>query len=230
MESATPDGPAGPTPRRRRRPPLRRWHTRFRSTLRRLNRIVTWARRALAAVEQSHYRRFLISFVAGIAVLAAMRVEAINQSIFGQPDRQMMDSAFQIRTDQETGGDPALFIDIDDSTIAGIRSANGPTRAPAATAPRGILADVLEYIRTAPPNKGAQTVVVDVDLATPTPGDEAGAAKLHKVLADWAQTPSAPPLILARQSFPEAVLGGQGDGLVLPTTDYDDVVTPAPNI
>jgi hypothetical protein len=231
MESPTPDGPSGPAPRpRRQRPPLHRWRTRARSWARWLGRLFAWIQRALSAVEQSHYRRFLVSFVAGIVVLGAMRVPEINRSIFGEPDRQMMDSAFQIRTDRTTGGDPALMIDIDDSTIASVQGTSGPPRAPAATAPRAILADVLEYIRTAPPGKGALAVIVDMDLATPTPGDEAGVAKLHKVMEDWAKTPSAPELLLARQSFPEAIYGGQGAGLILPATDFDDIVNPAPNM
>jgi hypothetical protein len=74
-------------------------------------------------------------------------------------------------------------------------------------------------------------VIVDVDFATPTPGDDAGAADLHKVLAAWAQTPSAPPLLLARQSFPASAITSDTSGkLLLPATDYDDVVVPAPNI
>lgn len=175
-------------------------------------------------------RRFIVSFLAGLVVLGAMRIPAVNRSMFGQPDREMMQSAFKMRADLIRKGDPAMLIDVDDQTISSVGSAAGPPRAPSATAPRGVIADTLDYIRTAPDGKGAQAVVVDVDFATPTPGDEAGAAKLHKVLDDWSRTPSAPPLILARQAFPDSVLGGDGSSIVLPVTDYDDVVTPAPNI
>jgi hypothetical protein len=66
-------------------------------------------------------------------------------------------------------GDPALFIDIDDQTIAGAMSPTGPKKAPLATAPRGVIADALEYVRAAPPGKGAAAAILDTDLATPTP-------------------------------------------------------------
>jgi CHASE2 domain-containing sensor protein len=176
-------------------------------------------------------RRFIVSFLAGLVVLGAMRVPAINRSMFGQPDREMMQSAFKMRADLIRKGDPAIMVDVDDQTISAVGAgAAGPARAPSATAPRGVIADTLDYIRTSPAGKGPKAVVVDVDFATPTPGDEAGAAKLHKVLDDWGHTPTAPPLILARQAFPDSVLGGDGSAIVLPVTDFDDVVVPAPNI
>jgi hypothetical protein len=187
-------------------------------------------RRLAMTIERGHYRRFLISFIAGILVLAAMNVPEINRSMFGEPDRQMMATAFQIRADLLRRGDPALFIDIDDQTIAGAMSPTGPKKAPLATAPRGVIADALEYVRAAPPGKGAAAAILDTDLATPTPGDEAGAAKLRQELAAWAKTPSAPELMIIRQSFPEATFGGEGDKLILPSTDYDDIVDAAPNI
>ncbi len=193
-----------------------------------------WARAWVLArhigVRLGGSRRFIVSFLAGLAVLGAMRVPAVNRSMFGQPDREMMQTAFKMRADLIRRGDPAMMIDVDDQTISSLGKTTGPPRAPLATAPRGIVADTLDYIRKAPPGKGAKAVIVDVDFATPTPGDEAGAAKLHKVLADWAQTPSAPPLMLARQAFPDSVLGGDGSAIVLPVTNFDDVVVPAPNI
>jgi CHASE2 domain-containing sensor protein len=239
MESADPPPEHGrgghraapPKPKRRRRRPLarnvRRHAGRFTRTLR---QTLVSIHRTVTAVERSHYRRFILSFIAGLVVLGAMRIPWVNESAFGEPDRQMMEMAFKIRADLIHGGDPALLVDIDDDTIASVRDTTGPPRAPAATAPRMILANVLEYIRTSPAQQAPQVVVMDVDLATPTPGDEAGAVKLHQVLADWAKTPSAPPLILARQSFPASLMGGQPGALILPATDFDDVVTPAPNI
>jgi len=220
-------------PRRRRakrKRPTTAWQRRLRRIEKRARQVLAFGRRTFTAIERSHYRRFLISFIAGLVVLGAMRVPAINRSMFGEPDRLMMETAFKMRADLVTGGDPALLIDIDDQTISDIRQTGGAVRAPSATAPRGVLADTLEYIRTAPPGVGAQAVIVDIDLATPTPGDEANAAKLHEVLAAWARTPSAPPLMLARQSFPDSLMGGDGNHLVLPASDYDDVVDPAPNI
>jgi hypothetical protein len=155
----------------------------------------------------------------------------VNHSFVGEPDRQMMTMALKIRAEQVAAEDPALLIDIDDNTIVGTMPQTGPPRAPLATAPRGVVAKVLDYILHAPPGRGAKVVIVDVDFATPTPGDEAGAADLHKVLAEWAQTPSAPPLLLGRQSFPaSAITNDQSGKLLLPATDYDDVVVPAPNI
>lgn len=224
------------TAKPRRKPRPNRWRNRWKRVRSAIRSAQAWSIRSFRAVDRSHYRRFLVSFVAGLAVLGAMRVPQINRSMFGQPDREMMQMAFKIRADLETGGDPVLMLDVDDNTIAGADSARGgPLRAPLATAPRGIVADALEYIRTAPPGRGAQAVIVDVDFATPTPGDEAGAAKLHEVLERWSHTPSAPPLMLARQAFPASVLKG-GDGqanptsVIIPSTDFDDVVGPAPNI
>jgi hypothetical protein len=211
-----------PRPHRRRRLPS--------VVVRALRAQASRIRRLALTIERGHYRRFLISFIAGILVLAAMNVPAINRSMFGEPDRQMMQTAFKIRADLLRRGDPGLFIDIDDQTIAGAMPAAGPRFAPLATAPRGVIADALEYVRAAPPGKGAAAVILDTDLATPTPGDEAGAAKLHQELAAWAKTPSAPELMIIRQSFPEATFGGEGDKLILPTTNYDDIVDQAPNI
>ncbi len=232
-----PRRPAAMKPRRavakRRRSAPKRARTRWKKTTANLKRAGRWLVRSARAVDRSHYRRFIVSFVAGLVVLGAMRVDTINRSMFGDPDRAMMEMAFKIRADQETSGDPVSLIDIDDATIAAINpETKGQIRAPLATAPRGVVADVLEYIRTAPPGRGARGVIVDVDFATPTPGDEAGAAKLHDVLMAWAHTPSAPKLMLARQSFPRVVFTGndQDTQLVLPSTAYDDIVGNAQNI
>ena len=212
-----------PSPRRR------HWHGWMAVVARALRTEASTLRRLVLTIERGHYRRFLVSCLAGILVLGMMRVPMINRSMFGEPDRQMMETAFKMRADLLQGADPALFIDIDDQTIAAAMPP-GPHRVPLATAPRGVIADVLDYLRSAPPGRGAAVVVLDTDLATPTPGDDAGAAKLHKVLADWARTPSAPELLIARQSFPEATFGGSGNKLILPTSDYDRIVDPAPNI
>lgn len=190
----------------------------------RINRL----RRIFVRVSRSAWRRFIISSVVGLAVLGLMRIPQVDATMFGQPDREMMETAFKMRADLKGGmADPALLIDIDDDAIAG--SMPKPEQgqlppAPSATTPRTIIADVLEYIRTAPPNQAAKVVIVDTDIATPTPGDEEGVVKLREVLSKWAATPGVPVLLLARQSFPEAVYGGGGDALILPTSPYDDIV------
>ena len=76
-----------------------------------------------------------------------------------------------MRADLFAGGDPALLIDIDDQTIPQPASRRpGRASAPMATAPRGVIADALEYVRAAPPGKGAAAAIVDIDLATPHAG------------------------------------------------------------
>lgn len=192
-------------------------------------------RRLFVRISRSHWRRFIVSSIVGLIVLFAMRLPQVDRSMLGQPDREMMETAFKIRADLGGGtADPALFIDIDDRSIANTLlppAAPGQMPpAPAATTPRMILADVLEYIRSAPPNEAAKAVIVDLDVATPTPGDEAGVARLREVLYAWARTPGAPALIIGRQAFPDQVYGEEGDGLILPASPVDDIVDPAPNI
>lgn len=186
----------------------------------------------IARVERSHWRRFIVSSVAGLLILGAMRVPLVDRSMLGDLDRAMMQTAFKMRADVVAGaGDPITFIDIDDQTIASrLTRVPGGFPSPPATAPRDVVAGVLEYIRTSPAGRGARVTLVDVDLATPTPGDEAAVAHLREVLTAWAHTPSAPPLLLARESYPARIVGGQGDSLVLPVSPFDDIVNPAPNI
>ncbi|MDB5432343.1 MAG: hypothetical protein JWP35_3459 [Caulobacter sp.] len=190
----------------------------------RINRL----RRIFVRVSRSAWRRFIISSVVGLAVLGLMRIPQVDATMFGQPDREMMETAFKMRADLKGGmADPALLIDIDDDSLAGtlpkVEPGGFPT-APPATTPRAMVADVLEYIRTAPAGEAPKVVLVDMDVATPTPGDEEAAAKLRGVLVAWNQTPTAPPLVLARQSFPEVVYGGTGNKLILPATIIDDLV------
>lgn len=185
-------------------------------------------------VEKSTWRRFIVSFVMGLLVLAAMRVPLVDRSILGQLDREMMQMAFKMRADLISGSaDPVFFIDVDDTTVAqNVATTANVWPAPPATTSRAVVADVLEYLRTAPPGQRPKVIIVDVDLATPTPGDETEVARLRDVLAAWAaMRQDAPPLLLARESFPKSVLGGEGSQLVLPTTPYDDIVSdPAANI
>jgi CHASE2 domain-containing sensor protein len=195
---------------------------------------INHVRRLFVRISRSHWRRFIVSSVVGLMILGVMRLPAVDRSMLGQPDREMMETAFKMRADLGGGvADPALLIDIDDSSLAGslpqAAQGNMPA-APSATTPRAIVADVLEYIRTAPANEAPKAVLLDMDVATPTPGDEAGVAKLRTVLDAWARTPTAPMLAMSRESFPDNVYGGQGNSLVLPATPYDDIVWPASNI
>ena len=193
-----------------------------------VRRVPHWITR----VERSHWRRFIVSTIAGLLILGVMRVPLVDRSMLGDLDRDMMQTAFKMRADVVTGvGDPVAFIDVDDATIAsGLRAPPGQYASPPATAPRAIIAGVLEYLRTSPPGRGPRVVLVDVDLATPTPGDEAAVARLREVLTAWANSPNAPPLLLARESYPSRILGGGGNGLVLPASPIDDIVNPAPNM
>ena len=144
----------------------------------------------------------------------------------------MLSNAFKIRADVIVGhGDPAVLLDIDDRTLRDQQYQPLPSGwEPNASAPRALIAELLEYVRAAPAAKAPKAVVVDVDLGAPTPGDAAGVDKLKKALTDWAATPTAPTLIIAREAFPPSVVGLQGSVLALPTTAYDDVVATAPNI
>jgi CHASE2 domain-containing sensor protein len=197
-------------------------------------------------------RRAAISFTIGLIVLLAVQIPAVEQSFLGAPDREMMETAFKIRADVTAGvAEPVLFLDFDDRTIGKIT--NAPFSAPPVATPREVIAELLDFIRTAPPADAPRVVVLDVDIAqgtlsaaeAPTPGltkpatvnpdlpDAAlppDVAALKGALSRWASTRTAPPLIIARQSYPNLALGLPGQGLALPDTPYDAVVAAGPNI
>ncbi|HEY3888260.1 MAG TPA: CHASE2 domain-containing protein [Caulobacteraceae bacterium] len=176
-------------------------------------------------------RRAVISFSAGLIVLLLIQIPAVEQSFLGAPDRQMMDTAFKLRADLIRGtADPILFIDIDDRTISQLGTKPGSFDLPPATTPRALMADLLEFIRTAPPAQAPRVVILDVDIAQPAPDGPDAIAQLQKELAAWATTPSAPPLIISRQPYPGAALGMDTPAQVLPTSPYDATVQAAPNI
>lgn len=187
--------------------------------------------REIAVDVARYWPRALITFLAGALVLVLLRQPIVEQSLLGQPDRQMLNTAFYLRTDVFVGdGDPALLIDIDNATIAGFQShALSQGREPSPSASRGLIADLLRYTLAAPPGREPKAVILDVDLAAPT-DDPAGEAKLHGVLADWAADPAAPTLIISRESFSPDLLGGEGSVRGLPTSAYDDIVSKAGNI
>jgi hypothetical protein len=188
--------------------------------------------RDIAADVAKYWPRALITFLAGAVVLVLIRYPFFEQSILGEPDRDMMTTAFRLRTDVYIGkGDPVLLIDIDNATIAQIAARTlAPGREPSASAPRGLVADLLQYVLAAPGGRGAKVVMLDVDVAAPTKGDEEGEAKLRKAFADWAANPQAPTLVISREAFPPELVGGAGSVPVLPTSDYDDIISKAPNI
>ena len=190
------------------------------------------AARETALEVASYWRRALLTFLAGFAVLLALHDPLVEQSVVGQLDRSMTTTAFNLRADVFVGkGDPVLLMDIDNATIAAYQAeALIPGREPSASASRGLLADLLRYVLAAPPGRGPKVVMLDVDLAAPTAAEPDGVARLHKVLADWAANPGAPPLIVSRESFAPDLLGGVGQVRGLPTSVYDDVVDTAPNI
>ncbi len=190
------------------------------------------ALRDVAADVAKYWPRALITFLAGAVVLVLIRYPLFEQSILGEPDRDMMTTAFRLRTDVFVGkGDPVLLLDIDNATMAEVAAHTlAPGREPPASAPRGLVADLLQYILAAPPGRGAKVVMLDVDVAAPTSGDPEGEARLHKAFAAWAADPQAPTLVISREAFPPELVGGSGPVPVLPTSDYDDIINKAPNI
>lgn len=194
---------------------------------RRRHGIGVWVRR----LRRAHLFRFVVAFLAGVVVVLAMRIPQVQASFLGEPDRQMLEMAFKIRSDLVRKATPVLFLDIDDPTVGRQRTAApGIAQAPPATAPRGVVANLLNYVLDAPPGRAAKVVILDVDLATPTPGDEAGVQALSAALERWARTPAAPTLVIARQAFPGNSLGVENNDLMLPATPYDATVESAPNM
>jgi len=185
------------------------------------------------ALEVSRYWvRATITFCVGALVLVMIRIPEVEQSFIGEPDREMLDTAFKLRGDVFVGaGDPILLMDIDNATIReDVEHPVLPGREPSSQASRGLVADLLQYILAAPPDRRPQAVMMDVDLAAPAPGDAPGAARLHKALEAWASSPTAPTLIISRESFDPEVVGLEGKIPALPASDYDDVIDQAPNI
>ncbi len=176
-------------------------------------------------------RRMAISFGVGLLVLLLIQIPAVEQSFLGGPDREMMEAAFKMRADVTRGtAEPVLFLDIDDRTISRLTPPNTPFAPPIGTTPRAMLADLLDFIRTAPPNEAPRVVVMDVDIAQPASDGPAGVARLQAALAAWSASNTAPPLIIARESYPGSTFGMADASLVLADTPYDSIVQPAPNI
>lgn len=174
-------------------------------------------------------RRIGLSFVAGLVVLVLIQIPAVAQSFLGGPDREMMNAAFELRSDVVTGtADPILLMDIDDRTLS--KLSPEPFAMPADTTPRGAMADLLDYIRAAPAAQVPRVVVLDVDIAQPPSDGEQGQGRLQSALAQWAASPTAPPLIISRQTYPASLFGANDNVSVLPRSAYDDVVQRAPNI
>lgn len=176
-------------------------------------------------------RRFALTIAVGVAMLIAMQYPQVEASLLGDPDRSMLDTAFQLRSDLFSGdADPILFIDFDDRTTAAGALDEGWPRPPESRTNRQTLAQILEFIRTAPPEKQAAVVMLDIDLATTRPETEADQAAIRAVLADWARTPTAPILVMAREAIPSEAYDLEPGSLILPRSDYDDIVNAAPNM
>jgi CHASE2 domain-containing sensor protein len=181
------------------------------------------------ALLRGERRRAVISFTAGLIVLMLIQIPAVEQSFLGAPDREMIQSAFELRSDLVGGtASPALFLDIDDRTLSKLSTA--PFAPPLETAPRGAIADILGFIRAAPPAQAPRVVVLDVDIAQPSSDGPTGVSRLQAELANWAKSASAPSLIIARQAFPASLFGQTSDVPILPDSPYDSIVQSAPNI
>lgn len=177
-------------------------------------------------------RRAAITFTTGLAILLLMQWPTAERSFLGSLDREMLDTAFKLRADLlRVSADPVVFLDIDDRTLSGEPTdENLASGAPDATTPRAVIAGLLEFVRTAPPEQRPKAVLLDVDLATPTPGEPEAVAALARTLEAWAADPATPPLVIAREVFPPESVGVPGDVGVLPVSAFDGVVNTAPNI
>ena len=174
-------------------------------------------------------RRIVTSFAVGLIVLMLIQLPAVEQSFLGGPDREMTEAAFKLRSDLIGGrAEPVLVLDIDDRTHAQL--APSPLAPPLETTPRGLIADLLDFIRTTPAAQAPRAVVLDVDVAQPSSDGPAGIARLRTALTDWAASPAAPVLVISRESFPASLFPGGGAASVLPDSPYDDIVQPAANI
>lgn len=196
-------------------------------TRRRRTKAVRYAR----TIIKLRLRRIAVTIGAGILTLIAMQFPIVEQTILGDPDRAMVNTAFKLRADLFGGkGDPVLFIDFDDRSTAVATPEGAWPRAPRAMTDRELLAQILDFIRTAPPEHQAGAVMMDIDLATSEPEDPATVERMRGVFDAWSKTPSAPLLVMARQAFPAQALDLPGNRLIVPVTEYDDIVTAAPNI
>jgi len=196
-------------------------------TRRRRTKAVRFAKTLL----RMRLRRIAVTIGAGIITLIAMQFPIVEQTMLGNPDRAMVNTAFKLRADLLSGdGDPVLFIDFDDRAAAIDVPQGAWPRAPQHRTNRELLHQVLEFIRTAPPEEAPGAVMMDVDLATAEPEDPTTSEMMRGVFDRWSKTPSAPLLVMARQAFPAQALDLPGNRLIVPVTEYDDIVGRAPNI
>ena len=172
--------------------------------------------------------RACVLFVAAAPVVFIMEFPAAQQSAFGRITTELTDVAFKLRADVVSGGDPVLFVDFDDRTIG--KLAHSPFAQVQPTTPRALVADLLDFIRTAPPAQVPRVVVLDIDIGQVASDGDAGVARLQSALAAWATSPTTPPLIISRESYPAPILGVSAPGLALPNTPYDAIVAKAQNI
>ena len=94
-----------------------------------------------------------------------------------------------------------LLLDIDDASLRDPAYNPTPVGQPAQVlTPRKMLADLLGFAKSAPPGKGPDVVILDVDVGAPG-ADSDSVLHLRQALTDWAKDRAAPVLILAREAF-----------------------------
>ena len=169
-----------------------------------------------------------LSFTVGLIVLLLIQLPVVESSFIGDPDRSMMTSAFRLRSDVIGGSaDPVLLLDFDDRSLS--EMAQGPFEPPIGGMPRVAVAQLLDFIRGAPPAQRPRVVVLDVDIAQQAADGPEGVARLRDALNAWDKA-GAPPLVISRQSFSAALFGRPGGVPVLPVSPYDDLVQRSQNI
>ena len=124
-------------------------------------------------------RRAGISFTVGLIVLLLIQIPSIEQSFLGAPDRQMLETAFKLRSDAIGGtASPVLFLDFDDRTIGAGGAYFAP---PPPTTPRVLIAQLLDFIRTSPADSAPRVALLDIDI---------GRRRRPAISASWRSTTS----------------------------------------
>lgn len=193
-----------------------------------------------------------LAFIVALIALAFTWWPGFINSPLGALDRQMIDQAFRIRSafvSNQT--DPALFIYVDEAAL-GLdtdRMLSGDIGT--GTTPRDVIAKLLDYARRPGPQP-AKSVILDLDISwrdamKPVAGSASldsaapdlsapvelsvGEQALFDALKRWSGDLAAPPLLIARQAFPDGRQAAEGERpLILPASPYDEIVASAPNI
>lgn len=182
-------------------------------------------------------RHVLAPLCAGLLAFAILQIPNAERSILGEPDREMLETAFKLREGIVRGkADPVVWLDLDFETLDGSLARQDGSRfleagpidrplaaGPAPAVPRQTLADLLNWTRrSSSSGAGPTAVLLDVDLAWG--GDAAGQAALAQALEAWAGDPKAPLLMLAREALDTP------DGTILPPTPFDRLEADSPSL